>query len=195
MKNIQKTNEICYCLGGGIQNLGGEISPPKGPEKNTAYQRRRRRSGWSGLGLTTFQRVVGLVLRLDRHPRVAKYTIMRIRRTAASDMAHSAACSSSASQPSPTRRPITETPHQPLSFLFLKQPFGKKDVVYIFFQPSWFASWTWFGKKNVVYILFSQVGFLLGRGCTTMIPHPPVHSARVIFYLTTFEMPVPPLHT
>ena len=38
VKNIQKTNEICYCLGGGgggIQNLGGEISPPKGPEKNT----------------------------------------------------------------------------------------------------------------------------------------------------------------
>ena len=35
MKNILKTNEICYCLGGGIQNLGGEISPPKGPEKNT----------------------------------------------------------------------------------------------------------------------------------------------------------------
>ena len=36
MKNIQKTNEICYCLGGGgggIQNLGREISPPKGPEK------------------------------------------------------------------------------------------------------------------------------------------------------------------
>ena len=107
------------------------------------YQRRRRRSGWSGLGLTTFQQVVGLVLRLDRHPRVAKYTIMRIRRAAASDMAHSAACSSSASQPSPTRRPITETPHQPLSFLFLKQPFG---------------------KKNVVYIFFSQVGLLLGRG-------------------------------
>ena len=46
MKNILKTNEICYCLGGGggnsklrgeIQNLGGEISPPKGPEKNTVY--------------------------------------------------------------------------------------------------------------------------------------------------------------
>ena len=43
MKNILKMNEICYCLGGGgggggggIQNLGGEISPPKGPEKNTA---------------------------------------------------------------------------------------------------------------------------------------------------------------
>ena len=32
-KNIQKTNEIRYCLGGGIQNLAGEISPPKGPEK------------------------------------------------------------------------------------------------------------------------------------------------------------------
>ena len=37
MKNIQKTNEIRYCLGGEIQNLGGEISPPKGPEKNTGY--------------------------------------------------------------------------------------------------------------------------------------------------------------
>ena len=39
-ENILKMNEICYCLGGGgggggIQNLGGEISPPKGPEKNT----------------------------------------------------------------------------------------------------------------------------------------------------------------
>ena len=29
-------------------------------------QRRRRRSGWSGQGQTTFQRVVGLVLRLQR---------------------------------------------------------------------------------------------------------------------------------
>ena len=38
MKNILKTNEICYCLGGEIQNLGGEISPPKGPEKNTAHK-------------------------------------------------------------------------------------------------------------------------------------------------------------
>ena len=28
MKNIQKTNKICYCF-------GGEIYPPKGPEKNT----------------------------------------------------------------------------------------------------------------------------------------------------------------
>ena len=33
MNNIQKTNEICYCLGGG--GGGGGISPPKGPEKNT----------------------------------------------------------------------------------------------------------------------------------------------------------------
>ena len=45
---------------------------------------------------------------------------MHIRRAAASDMAHSGACSSSASQPSPTRRPIAETPHQPLSFPFPK---------------------------------------------------------------------------
>ena len=42
MKNILKTSEICYCLGGGgggggIQNLGGEIPPPKGPEKNTEW--------------------------------------------------------------------------------------------------------------------------------------------------------------
>ena len=37
MKNILKSNEICYCLGGEIQNLGGEISPPKGPEKNTVH--------------------------------------------------------------------------------------------------------------------------------------------------------------
>ena len=66
---------------------------------------------------------------------------MRIRRAAASDMAHSAACSTS--QSSPTRRPIAETPHQPLSFLFPKRPFGKKNVVYRSFQPSWFASWTW----------------------------------------------------
>ena len=39
MKNILKMNKICYCLGGEIQNLGGGgggISPPKGPEKNTA---------------------------------------------------------------------------------------------------------------------------------------------------------------
>ena len=34
----KKTNEICFFFlggggGGGIQNLGGEIFPPKGPEK------------------------------------------------------------------------------------------------------------------------------------------------------------------
>ena len=39
--------------------------------------------------------------------------VLRIRRAAASDMAHSTACSSSAFQSSPTRRPIAETPHQP----------------------------------------------------------------------------------
>ena len=39
-----------------------------------AQQRRRRHSGWSGLGQTTFQLVVGLIPRLHRHPRVAKYT-------------------------------------------------------------------------------------------------------------------------
>ena len=49
---------------------------------------------------------------------------------AASDMAHSAACSSCESQCSPTRRPIAETPHQSLSFPFPKRPFGKKNVVY-----------------------------------------------------------------
>ena len=59
---------------------------------------------------------------------------------AASDMVHSAACSSCASQSSP---PILETPHKPLSFMFLKQPFRKKNVVYKFFQPSWFAFWRW----------------------------------------------------
>ena len=126
-------------------------------------QRRRRRSGWSGQGRTTFQQVVGLISRLQRRsanemvgpgvPRKLafaqrvgvsrinrscfasrscrslarpdrtasaptfcyRYTVMRIRRAAASDMAHSAACSSSASQSSPTRRPNAETPHQLLS--------------------------------------------------------------------------------
>ena len=36
VKNIQKTNESCCFLGGKFKTLGGEISPPKGPEKNTA---------------------------------------------------------------------------------------------------------------------------------------------------------------
>ena len=40
MKNILKSNEICYCLGGGggggnSKLRGGGISPPKGPEKKT----------------------------------------------------------------------------------------------------------------------------------------------------------------
>ena len=35
MKNVQKGNKICYCLGGGDLNLGGKMSPPKGLEKNT----------------------------------------------------------------------------------------------------------------------------------------------------------------
>ena len=33
MKNIQKPNKLCYCLGGG--GGGGGNFPPKGPEKNT----------------------------------------------------------------------------------------------------------------------------------------------------------------
>ena len=55
-------------------------------------------------------------------PRVAKYTCVYDVHAAASDTTHSAACSSSASQSSPTRRPIAETPHQPLSFPFPKRP-------------------------------------------------------------------------
>ena len=47
---------------------------------------------------------------------------MRIRRAAASDMAHSAACSSSDSQSSPTRRPNAETPHQLLSLPVSEKP-------------------------------------------------------------------------
>ena len=37
VKNIQKNKQNLLLFGGGgeIQNLGGEISPPKGPEKNT----------------------------------------------------------------------------------------------------------------------------------------------------------------
>ena len=53
---------------------------------------------------------------------------MRIRRAAASDVAHSAACSSSASQSSPTHRPNAETPHQLLSL-----PFPKKKPLTLFY--------------------------------------------------------------
>ena len=48
---------------------------------------------------------------------------MRIRHAAASDMAHSAACSTSASQSSPTCRSNAQTPHQLLSL-----PVSKKTT-------------------------------------------------------------------
>ena len=35
VKNIKKNKRNLLLFGGEIQNLGGEISPPKGPEKNT----------------------------------------------------------------------------------------------------------------------------------------------------------------
>ena len=35
VKNIQKNKRNLLLFGGEIQNLGGKISPPKGPEKNT----------------------------------------------------------------------------------------------------------------------------------------------------------------
>ena len=75
--------------------------------RHSTYQRRRHRSGWSGLGRTTFQRVVGLDPRLHRHPCAAKYTCVY------DVQLHSAACSSSDFQSSPTHRPIAEIPHQP----------------------------------------------------------------------------------
>ena len=74
-------------------------------------QRRRRRSGWSGLGRTTFPRVIGLIPRLHRHPRVAKYTCVYDVQLLAIYMMHSAACSSSAFQSSRTHGPIAKTPH------------------------------------------------------------------------------------
>ena len=45
---------------------------------------------------------------------IGTHVLLSIRCAAASDMAHSAPCSSSASQSSPMRRPIAETPHQPV---------------------------------------------------------------------------------
>ena len=38
MKNIQKKKKNLVLFGGEIQNLGGEISPPKGPEKTLQTQ-------------------------------------------------------------------------------------------------------------------------------------------------------------
>ena len=35
VKNIQKNKRNLLLFGGEIRNLWGEISPPKGPEKNT----------------------------------------------------------------------------------------------------------------------------------------------------------------
>ena len=170
------------------------------PKPSRMTQRRRRRSGWSGLGRTTFQRVVGLVPRLQRrsedetigpgvprkltfavrvrvsrnrsrsftggsgarrgptglhrHPRVAKYTCVYDVQLLA-DMAHSAACSSSASQPSPTRRPFAETPHAPASVF----------------------SYDRLERRTLCTGLFSQVGLLLG--CTIACcrpPHPRSHA-------------------
>ena len=133
-------------------------------------QMRCWRSGWSSLGRTTFPWVVGLVPRLHRHPRVAKYTcIYDVQLLAIWRIKISAACSSSASQSSPTCRPIAETPHQPLSFLFPKQLFGKNKVVYRSFQPSWFAS---------LHIVCCR---------------PPPPCTFICSGLATFEMPVPPL--
>ena len=37
VKNIQKNKWNLLLFGVEIQNLGGEISPPKGPEKNTDH--------------------------------------------------------------------------------------------------------------------------------------------------------------
>ena len=44
---------------------------------------------------------------------IGTHMLLYIQHAAASDMAHSATCSSSASQSSPTRRSIAETPHSP----------------------------------------------------------------------------------
>ena len=109
---------------------------------------------------TTFQQVVGLVPRLHE---------MHIQHAAASDMVHSATCSSSASQSSPTRRPIAETPHQPLSFPLPKQWYGMKNIVYRSFQPSWFDSWTWLHYDEttdaVLCHLCTKVKILLVFSC------------------------------
>ena len=93
------------------------------------YQRLCCRSGWSGQAGPLFSRS------LVSFPDCTKCV--------ASDMVHSTACSSSASQSSPTRRPIADTPHQPLSFPLPKQWYGMKNIVYRSLQPSWFDSWTW----------------------------------------------------
>ena len=159
-------------------------------------QRRRRRSSWSGLGRTTFHRVVGLVPRLQRqsedetigpgvprkvtfavrvrvsrnrsrsftggsgarrgptglhrHPRVAKYTcvydvqllaIWRIPLLAVVLLL------SLALRVGLFRR----HPTSPL------RPFGKKNVVYRSFQPSWFASWLHYLPVFFFFFFFSMI--------------------------------------
>ena len=58
------------------QGLGMRLVTYTHLSSNTFYatQRQCRWSSWSGLGRTTFQRVIGLVFRLHQHPGVAKYT-------------------------------------------------------------------------------------------------------------------------
>jgi len=98
-----------------VESVGGGIGQDPATEV-THVQRRHRHSGWSGLGQITFSRsldlspdCIGTHVLLSTHA----YTTCI---WAASDMVHSTACSasSSASQSSPTHKPIAETPHQPL---------------------------------------------------------------------------------
>ena len=97
-------------------------------------QRRRQ----SGLGWTTFQRVVGLVPRLHWHPGVARYTCVYDVELLAIWHIPLVAVVLLLSLGLHVGL-LLRLPTSP-SFPFLKQPFGKKNVVYSSFQPSWFAS-------------------------------------------------------
>ena len=83
---------------------------------------------------------------------VGTHVLLNIRREAASDMAHSAACSSSASQSSPTRRPNAETPHQLLSL-----PVSEKTTDAVLYHlhitccTGDFRFWAQFMRKSVKY--------------------------------------------
>ena len=70
-KMIQGFMQICLHA----QLVVGKYTRSPNRVTKALSQRRRRWSGQSGLGRTTFQRVnvVGLIPRLHRHPRVAKY--------------------------------------------------------------------------------------------------------------------------
>ena len=145
-------------------------------------QRRRRRSGWSGLGRTTFQRVVGVVPRLQRRsedetigPGVTRKLAFAVRARVSRNRSRSFT-SGSGPRRGPTglhRHPhvakytwaydvqllaIWRIPLLAVVLLSLAlrvgllrrlstspclslRPFGKKNVVYRSFQPSWFASW------------------------------------------------------